>query len=134
MSRERNERPSEQHIRRSRELSEALLPALRECGRRCGYAVTTHGSLERDIDLVAIPWATHAIEATDLAAQFFAVCEAVLGFATWSGNWSQGAEFDPPSGSLPNPERKPHGRLGYAILLGGGPYIDLSIMPRLETP
>jgi hypothetical protein len=37
-----------------------LLPALREVARRFGYALAVHGSLEWDIDLVAVPWCENA--------------------------------------------------------------------------
>ncbi len=130
----KDDRPGEMHIRRTRDICSFLVPALRETARRHGYALTEHGSRERDIDLVAIPWEEMASDATALVGSFFSVCVAVLGFATWSGNWREGETFDPPSGSLPNPERKPHGRLGWTIILGGGPYIDLSVMPRTVPP
>ena len=128
----KDSRPSENHIRRSREYVEFLVPALREIARRRGYALTMHGSFERDIDLVACPWTDQATAPDGLVADFFRACEIVCGFATWPGNWTEG-KFDPPSGSLPNPERKPHGRLGYSILLPAGPYLDISVMPRVES-
>lgn len=124
-------RPGEEHIRRTRELCDTLLPALRECAPRKGYALATHGSLERDIDIVAVPWAPEfaTCAAADLAASLFAVCEAVLGRCTWAGGWTADATCDPPSGSLPNPELKPHGRLAWVIHVVAT-YIDLSVMPR----
>ena len=128
---ERDSRPSEDHIRRSREIVRIILPALREVARRNGYALAVHGSLERDIDLIAAPWRDGASEAASLMRDFFVACRAVLGFATWPGGWTDAEKWDAPSGSLPNPERKPYGRLGYSILLGGGPYLDVSVMPRV---
>lgn len=124
-------RPSEEHIRRARHLVAVLLPALREVARRNGYALALHGSLERDIDLIAAPWRDGATDATELVREFFAVCRAVLGHATGPGGWTEQETFEPPTGSLPNPDRKPHGRLGWSILLGGGPYLDVSVMPRV---
>lgn len=34
----------------------SLLPDLRTAARRCGYALGVHGSLKRDLDLIAVPW------------------------------------------------------------------------------
>lgn len=126
----RDARPSEEHIRRSKEIAGLLIPVLREVARRHGYALAVHGSLERDIDLLAAPWRELATDADSLVRDIYAVCVAVFGFATGPGGWTEKETFDPPVGSLPNPERKPYGRLGWSIILGGGPYIDLSVMPK----
>lgn len=123
-------RPSEDHIRRARYLVKVLLPALREIARRNGYALAVHGSLERDIDLIAAPWREGAAPAEELIRDIFTACYAVLGYAIWPHDWKEGAAFEPPVGALPNPDRKPHGRLGWVIHLGGGPYLDVSVMPR----
>lgn len=80
--------------------------------REYGYALTVHGSMQRDLDLVAVPWVEDASEPVDLVE---AIRGAVGGFL---------------SPSDPGPTVKPHGRLGWAIHLGGGPYIDLSVCPR----
>ena len=127
-------RPSEDHIRRSHKLVQILLPALREVARRNGYALAVHGSLERDIDLLAAPWRDGATAAEDLIKDLYGACKAVVGHATGPGGWTETEKFDPPAGSLPNPDRKPYGRLAWSILLGGGPYLDISIMPRCDPP
>lgn len=88
-----------------------------------------HGSIERDIDLVAVPWRDGATSGEELAYDIFRACEAVLGSATWSGGWSEDQNREPTLGSLRNPDRKPHGRLGWVIMVPGT-YIDLSVMPR----
>jgi hypothetical protein len=123
-------RPGEEHINRTREYVRVLLPALRCVAEQCGYALAVHGSLERDIDLIAAPWRICAVGPERVAEQIFNVCKCVTGFAKWCGNWDETSDFKPGPGTLPNPERKPYGRLGYSILLSGGPYIDLSVMPR----
>ncbi len=122
-------RPSEEHIRRARKLVAVLLPALREVAHRHGYALALHGSVERDVDILAAPWRDGATGAPGLMAALFTATEAVMGYATWSGGWTERETFAPPLGSLPNPTVKPHGRLGYSILIGGGPYLDISVMP-----
>jgi len=131
---EQDSRPSEDHIRRSHRLVGILLPALREVSRRYGYALGVHGSLERDIDLIAVPWTDGALDATDLAAALYTACKAIMGFATGPAGWTEKETWGPPDGSLPNPSRKPHGRLAWTIVLGGGPYLDVSIMPRTVAP
>ena len=77
--------------------------------RDLGYAVTLHGSLLRDADMVAIPWTDKAVDPNELAE---AMLEVVGGYLE------------------PLPGRKPHGRIARTIQLGAGHYIDLSIMPR----
>lgn len=129
---EEDTRPSEDHVRRTRKLTSILLPALREVARRHGYAIAVHGSLERDIDLIAVPWRDHAYSADDLARAIHNACVAVVGYVTGPCGWTEKETYEPTLGSLPNPLRKPHGRVGYVLQLGG-PYIDLSIMPRVEV-
>lgn len=103
-----------------------LLSAIRPVARRHGYAVAIHGSLSRDIDLVAIPWINQAAEPGELAEAI----RVVVG-----GHWREDRN-DPADwryrGSRPEP--KPHGRLAYLIeLYGYHTYLDLSVMP-LASP
>lgn len=79
-----------------------------------GYALTEHGSKRRDIDLVACPWTTAAVSPQELLAALSACILHRNGLAL----------------VMDGPEMKPHGRLAWSIHLGGGPYIDLSVMPR----
>jgi len=106
----------------SRPHFERLIGPLREKARDLGYALAVHGTLRRDIDLIAVPWSEGAVPPPELAAALRAAAETVNGEAHWS--WSmQGREF-----TLAGcPGTKPHGRLGWVINLGGGPYIDLSV-------
>lgn len=79
--------------------------------REAGYALALHGTMMRDLDLIAVPWTSTAVCAEELVARFMAA----------SSSWRR-----------PNlkPVEKPHGRRCWSMHLGGGPYIDLSIMPR----
>lgn len=92
-----------------------IYPALAEKARSMGYALALHGSLKRDLDLIAIPWTEEAAEPAALMA---ALCE----------------EFDlEPNTPMGLPGAKPHGRLAWTIPLWWGAYLDLSVMPR-ATP
>ncbi len=93
-----------------------LFPAIVEAGRKVGYAITVHGSLQRDMDLVAVPWTNEAVEAKALVD---AVMEACTGYLE-----------EPRNGR--DPMLKPHGRLAWSIHIDTGAYIDLSVMPRYE--
>lgn len=121
---EADDRPSAKHVDRTKRYAEKLLPALREVARAHGYALALHGSVERDIDLIAVPWVADARSPASLAEALRAKCEESARFAIWPLRH----EGEQEGGSADKPVRKPHGRLGYSILLAGGPYIDLSVM------
>lgn len=87
------------------------LPAMREAARACGYALAVHGSETRDFDVIAAPWIETASGPFGLV---HAICIAIDGFI------SEDKEY---------PVHKPHGRLSWSIQIGGGAYIDLSVMP-----
>lgn len=88
---------------------------IKAVAKRIGYAVAWHGSLCRDIDLVAVPWTQDAVEAEELVKQ---IMEAVGGVYT--------------HGQI-NPSKNPHGRLSYAINLHpSAVYVDLSVMPIVK--
>lgn len=82
-----------------------------------GYALAVHGTMARDLDLVAVPWFDDSKPEEDLV-------EALR-------DQVSGEIVEHPS---PDVERqgaiRPHGRRVWSIQLGGGPYIDLSVMPR----
>lgn len=93
-----------------------LLPPLRLAARGCGYSIAVHGSLSRDIDLVAVPWVESADTAEVLVARLCGVVSGVTGRALASKMWAD----------------KPHGRRAVIIIHGGHECeIDLSIMPIL---
>lgn len=88
-------------------------PAMRDVARAHGYALTIHGSLHRDCDLVAVPWTDDATDAETLVA---ALCAEVQLIDTLRGA-----------------QDKPHGRRCWTLKgVAGLPHgwVDLSIMPR----
>lgn len=98
-------------------LLEDLLPPMRLAARGCGYAIAVHGSLQRDIDLVAIPWTVNAVDPKLLVNRLSGVIAGCLGRAHPSADWAD----------------KPHGRKAVTIITCGEAEIDLSIMPRLDV-
>lgn len=98
----------------------SLFPHLAEIANRHGYAMAAHGSFQRDMDLVAIPW-------TDNAADAEALVDNIANFLkTLEGTFGTGV--DPEGG-----EKKPHGRVAWLIRTGMGSGIDLSVMPRIKS-
>ena len=89
---------------------------LREVARANGYALTSHGSLKRDIDLVAVPWTLNAVSAFVVAEEIRKALEALYGLAVFNAKYAQ-------------PELKAYGRLAWSIVVGGwnSTYIDLSV-------
>lgn len=60
------------------------LPAIREAAKRCGYAIGLHGSLRRDMDLIAVPWVDEHTDADTLAR---AIHRAACGLESASYQW-----------------------------------------------
>lgn len=96
-----------------------MLPGLQLAARGCGYALAVHGSLARDIDLIAVPWSAAAEKPDLLVQRLCGALSAFLGRAISlrGDDWIA----------------KPHGRRALIIILPGAcPEIDLSIMPRIK--
>jgi hypothetical protein len=85
-----------------------------DVAKKYGYAIGLHGSMSRDLDLIAAPWTEEAICADQLISK---IAEACGGFVS--------ADL-----LTVNPEYRPHGRMAYSIQLGRGLYVDISVMPR----
>ena len=107
------------------ELYGALISALRHVAERCGYALGVHGSLRRDIDIIAAPWREGAIGAQNLIGHLQKAAEAITGCARVR-KADEGRQ----------PEKKPCGRLAWSFYLtydDNGPYLDISVMPIGKT-
>jgi len=105
----------------NRALIDLILPPMRIAAKGVGYAVTVHGSLNRDIDLVAVPWTETAKTMDRLVS---ALCGAV---AAVVGNCHRNGDV----------EDKPHGRKAQLLLTYCGEShvtIDLSVMPTIAKP
>ena len=104
---------------------EKLIEPLREKARELGYALAVHGTLKRDIDLIACPWIAEAVDARTLAETLLKVAADHNGGLAFLKPHEDDGFF-----WAGCPGNKPHGRLVWSIHLGGGPYLDLSVMPR----
>lgn len=88
-----------------------IYPQLVEVARANGYALALHGSLQRDLDLIAVPWAEAAVSPVELIRAL-------------------GQVFDlEPNHPIDKPGKKPHGRLSWTLPLWWGAYLDISVMP-----
>ncbi len=114
-----------------RELADLIIPHLRCEAAKVGYCIAVHGSLQRDIDLVAIPWTSKAVSACALAEILRKAAEEVNPLGLAMNRDKQGAA-NPEYFDHGCPGGKPHGRRCWSFHLGGGPYIDLSVMPRAD--
>ena len=85
-----------------------------ETAREAGYALALHGSLQRDLDLVAVPWTSEAVTAEALIEKFVS---------------ENGLIKIEPQG-----KEQPHGRKSYSLSMGGDLYADISVMPLLTRP
>lgn len=99
-------------------LLDHILEPMRRVARDAGYAITVHGSLARDIDLVAIPWTDQAADDVDqLVTRLCAAVAGVTGRCNPMQGWTD----------------KPHGRRAKTILVWGHRFgsvdLDLSVMP-----
>jgi hypothetical protein len=100
----------------------SLLPTIIEIGKLCGYAIGVHGTASHDFDLIAVPWVHNAIPASDFINR---IKEHFGGYIEQGGVTVRSQ----------CPERKVHGRVAWSIYFNSsftGPYIDISVMPRID--
>lgn len=102
----------------------SLLPILVASARTAGYALAPHGSMARDLDLIAVPWTDEATSAEDLILRLIAASGGHLTpcplVAEHANKHSVAVE-------------KPHGRRAWSIHLGHQLYLDVSVMPRVPA-
>lgn len=97
---------------------------IRLVAKQLGYALCLHGSLRKDLDVVAVPWVE---DAADEATLVKAIVEASGGFLVCNREGQHGGV-------------KPHRRRAWTIHFGGcsatvhpedrATYIDLSVMAK----
>ncbi|KPH60320.1 hypothetical protein ADT71_20600 [Novosphingobium sp. ST904] len=93
---------------------------MRRAAKEAGYALTVHGSLNRDIDLVAVPWTEFNVWSKEaLLDALVGAVRAVTGRCGSSGGWAS----------------KPHGRFAHILMAWCGEStanLDLSVVPAQE--
>ena len=82
-----------------------------------GYALALHGSMHRDMDLIAVPWVEDAKPIEELVA---AINECIGPTVRSDRN-------------LMAKEDKPHGRISYTLSIMGDGFIDLSIIKPFKN-
>lgn len=87
---------------------------LKEIADEYGYALAIHGSLVRDLDLVAIPWKDEVKDYRDMISHM-----------------RESIGMHHPQNVI-GETKKPHGRLSFIILTGAGSYVDLAVFPPKE--
>lgn len=120
----------------------SLYHGLCETARKHGYALAIHGTVTADLDLVAIPWTTEAIDAVALRDALM----AHIGACDYEGITrrqfpddeklvqqilaNEAANQNEPRDAT-GATIKPHGRRAWNLYLDHGCKVDLSVMPRL---
>lgn len=66
-----------------------VLPEIREAAKSCGYAIGVHGSMRRDLDLIAVRWIEGASDKEILAR---AIHKAACGFESSTYDWESKPE------------------------------------------
>lgn len=94
-----------------------LYPKLAEVFRDHGYALSVHGSVGTDFDLIAVPWVYEAADPLDVID----ACLKRFAFEKL--------------GEPRKPTAKPHGRVAYKLHMSFGTCsLDISFTPRLPPP
>jgi len=126
---------SEQHAQCLARWTQPVIEGMRIAARECGYALATHGSMAFDIDILLVPWVEDAEPPTVLIPRLRAECSKVTGMPTYfwgmpceDPEMSCGDDFLLEQGKRPDDVR-PHGRISWSWQLGGGAYVDCSVMP-----
>jgi hypothetical protein len=116
-----------------------LYPGLCDVARKMGYALSIHGTVTTDLDLVAIPWIEEAGDPTalkDALMHHIGAC----GYADLLRRQGHSEELvqqimaRKENRLLDGSEAKPHGRLSWNLYMEAGTKVDLSVMPRLPKP
>lgn len=89
---------------------------LRRVAIKHGYALAIHGTLARDMDLIAVPWASNVASPRVLIEDMRV---AIGGFTI--------KQDDPKEGD------KPHGRMAYVIHDLDHRYLDISVFPNQNS-
>ena len=87
----------------------AMWDDIRQCAMDCGWAVALHGSLNSDMDIMAMPWVNDAVS-----------------FGVLVNKIDQLFTGENPFGSCITYNEKPHGRIVATIPIWADFYLDIS--------
>lgn len=87
---------------------------LRQAAMDCGWALGLHGSLNSDLDIMAMPWIENAVPADDMIDNL----AACFGFSEY---WIKNQ-------LMVDRSSKPNGRVVYTIPIYGDFYLDINVI------
>lgn len=86
----------------------------RQAAMDCGWALGLHGSLNSDMDIMAMPWIENAMTADEMISTCFG--ESV---------WAKEPHF-----KKSQPGDKPNGRIVYTIPIFADFYLDINVIEK----
>lgn len=93
-----------------------LYQSMRKAALDCGYALALHGTMQKDMDLMAMAWVEDAKPVKDLIEAL----DDCVGGTVWKDfKWK-------------HMTKKPHRREAYNITIMGDYFIDLSVIPPIK--
>lgn len=96
-----------------------LIPRIKEIALGYGYTIAIHGSMLRDLDLLAVAW--NKDSSTDYESMMDDIQKAIGGTMFINELAHLGKE------------NKPHGRISYCLNFIGDWYVDISVIPPFDS-
>ena len=93
-----------------------MYPKFREAALDKGYTLALHGSMAKDMDLIAVAWVENARPVKELIEAF----SDLIGHTVWKDH------------HLKEGNVKPHGRVTYTLSIFSDWYIDLAVIAPKE--
>lgn len=91
-----------------------LYSEFRKAAIECGYTLALHGSMAKDMDLIAVAWTEEATDPKVLVSKI----SDLIGDTVWRDHHLKRCF-----------KGKPHGRIVYTLTIMGDWYLDLSMIP-----
>lgn len=88
----------------------------RQAAMDCGWALGLHGSLNSDMDIMAMPWVEDAVQADEMISHMIDVC---FGGSAWA---------QPPHFKKSAAGEKPNNRIVYTIPIFADFYLDINVI------
>lgn len=90
-----------------------LYESMRKAALDCGYALALHGSMQSDMDMIAMAWVQDAKPVEELVAAI----NKCIGATVWAES------------NLKKSGDRPYGREIYTLSIMGSWHLDLSVIP-----